>query len=173
MGRPGWMMFLDMTAYLPDDIMVKVDRASMAVSLEAREPLLDYRLVEFSWRIPESMKLRDQQGKWLLRQVLYRYVPQKLLDRPKSGFGIPLGEWLRGPLREWAEELLSERRLRENGYFNPAPIRQRWNEHLQNRGSWQYHLWTILMFQAWAEKDAIEPPAAVASRTAAPVVLSR
>lgn len=149
------MMYFDLISYLPDDILVKIDRAGMGASLETRMPFLDHHLAEFAWQLPLGLKIRNGQGKWLLRQLLYRYVPRELIERPKMGFGIPLDNWLRGPLRAWAEELLNEGRLRREGYLHPEPVRKKWAEHLSGRHDWQYQLWDVLMFQAWLERNSL------------------
>lgn len=147
------MMFRDSMTYLPDDILCKVDRAAMATSLETRVPFLDHRVVELAWRLPVAMKIRGSVGKWALRQVLYKHVPRELIERPKAGFAIPIGQWLRGPLRDWAEGLLDARRLESEGYLDPAPIRKAWQEHLTARYDWTPRLWSVLMFQAWLEAN--------------------
>jgi asparagine synthase (glutamine-hydrolysing) len=145
------MMLLDLRSYLPDDILAKVDRAAMAASLETRVPLLDHRVVEFALRLPLHQKMRDGQGKWILRRLLDRHVPRALVDGPKKGFGVPIHEWLRSSLRVWAEDLLSEERLRRGGFIDPAPVRALWRQHLAGQGDWGFRLWPVLMFEAWRD----------------------
>ena len=150
---PERMMYLDSISYLPDDIMAKVDRASMSVSLETRAPFLDRRVVEFAWQLPRSMKIRDGVSKWLLRKVLDKHVPRHLIERPKMGFGVPIGEWMRGPLRAWAEELLDEKAMRQDGLFSVEPIRAKWAEHVSGRRNWEHYLWNVITFQAWIRAE--------------------
>ncbi len=147
------MTYLDTVTYLTDDILTKVDRAAMANSLETRAPLLDHRIVEFSAQLPLSMKIHQGLGKWILRELLDRYVPRNLIERPKSGFGIPVGEWLKGPLQEWAEDLLSEQKLKDGGYFDVKQVRRAWNQHSSGKKNQQYQLWSVLMFQAWLDSN--------------------
>lgn len=147
------MMVMDSITYLSDDILVKLDRAAMASSLETRAPFLDHKLIEHVWKIPHSLKIKNGKGKFILRQILDRYVPNALTERPKMGFGIPLAEWLRGPLKDWAENLLDEKILRHEGYFNSELIKNKWKEHLTGKKNWQYDLWDVLMFQAWINEN--------------------
>ena len=147
------MMYSDTLQYLPDDILTKVDRAAMSVGLETRIPFLDHRIIELAWQCPSSLKMQDGVGKWPLRELLSSYLPSNLIDRPKMGFGVPIDSWLRGPLREWAEACLSEKKLGERGYFKPKVIRQRWREHLSGKRNWQHSLWSILMFQTWIDSN--------------------
>jgi asparagine synthase (glutamine-hydrolysing) len=157
------MMYTDFVRYLPDDVLVKVDRAAMSASLETRIPLLDRRVIEFAWSLPLHFKQRFNQGKWLLRQVLYGYVPRKLVERPKQGFAAPVEEWIRSELRPWAEELLSESRLRQDGFFHEKNVRRKWDEHVSGKGDWGRPLWNVLMFQGWLDaqktQKASVPPA--------------
>jgi len=148
------MMLWDSLTYLPDDILTKVDRAAMGVSLETRIPFLDHRVAELAWRLPLEMKIKNGEGKWPVRQVLYKYVPRELIERPKAGFAVPVGQWIRGPLREWASDLLDEKRIQREGYFNPKLVKELWEQHLSGRHDWTPRLWAILMFQVWLDDIA-------------------
>lgn len=150
----AWMMRTDTLTYLPDDILCKVDRAAMAISLETRVPFLDHRVLELAWRLPASMKIRDGRGKWALRQLLYRQVPRALIERPKAGFALPIGEWLRGPLRDWAEALITPARVSREGYLDAERVRRLWRRHLSGRYDHTGPLWAVLMFQAWLEANS-------------------
>jgi asparagine synthase (glutamine-hydrolysing) len=143
------MMAADTISYLPDDILVKVDRAAMANSLETRVPFLDYRIIEFAWQIPIFQKLNSNKSKLILREILYKYVPKELIERPKMGFGVPIAEWLRGPLKNWAEEILSEEKIINDDLLDYKIIKKKWDEHQSGKHNWQYHLWDVLMFQSW------------------------
>jgi asparagine synthase (glutamine-hydrolysing) len=148
------LMARDLVHYLPDDILVKLDRASMAVALESRVPMLDHRVVEFAWSLPMALKRREGQTKWVLRQVLYRHVPRAMIDRPKKGFSVPIAAWLRGPLKEWAADLLDAKRLEAEGFLNPVMISTAWNEHVSGRVDRHNDLWSVLMFQQWLRRAA-------------------
>ena len=143
------MMAMDLLTYMPDDILTKVDRAAMGVSLETRVPMLDHKVVEFALSLSNKYKLRNNQTKWLLKQTLYKYVPQNLIERPKSGFAIPIGNWLRTSLKDWADDLLDERTINDQGFFNAGLIRKRWHQHQSGSHNWEHFLWNVLMFQSW------------------------
>jgi asparagine synthase (glutamine-hydrolysing) len=151
-------MYCDATTYLPDDILCKVDRASMAVGLEVHVPFLDHRVAELAAHIPIGMKIRGGRGKNILRQLLYREAPAKLFERPKAGFAVPVGEWIKGPLRPWAEDLLDPRRMAEEGWFDPQPVQQRWLDHVNGRRDSTPAIWSVLMFQAWLREQGSEAP---------------
>jgi asparagine synthase (glutamine-hydrolysing) len=147
------MMFNDLLTYLPDDILCKVDRAGMSVSLESRIPFLDHNVFAFSSSLPLSFKINKGTSKWILREILKKYIPENLINRPKMGFGIPLEAWLRGPLKEWADDLLDEKAIKESGILTPKVVRHKWEEHISGKRNWNYQLWSILMFQAWYKEN--------------------
>jgi asparagine synthase (glutamine-hydrolysing) len=146
-------MAYDLVTYLPTDILAKVDRAAMSVSLETRVPFLDSDVIKFAAALPLEYKIRHGVTKWILRKVLYKYVPKNLIERPKMGFDVPLAEWLRGPLRGWAENLLDENRLKNEGFFDAFLVRNKWDEHISGKRNWHLQLWNVLMFQAWLENS--------------------
>ena len=147
------MMYADAMTYLPDDILTKVDRATMSVGLESRSPFLDHKIVELSWMINNKFKINNGLGKIILRDILYKHVPKKLIERPKQGFGIPLATWLRGPLKDWANDLLNENKIKSQNYFDYKLIRNRFESHIKGENNWEHSLWSILMFQAWNENN--------------------
>ena len=157
LGDMERMMQLDMLTFMVDDILAKVDRATMAVSLESRAPLLDHRVVEFAWSLPPELKRRNGISKWALRQVLYKYVPPELIDRPKMGFEVPIGLWLRGPLKDWAGDLLAHDRIAQDGWFDPALVQRIWKEHINGQANWGMQLWPVVTFQAWLDTWHVRP----------------
>ena len=149
------LMAYDLISYLPDDILVKLDRAAMALGLETRVPFLDYRVVDFAWSLPLEYKFYDGVDKWPLKQVLYNYVPEKLFNRPKMGFGVPIGHWLRGPLKDWAETMLNQSKIKSQGYFNSDLVERKWREHLSGKRNWERELWNVLVFQTWFQQKTL------------------
>tara|TARA_Y100001936_G_scaffold199197_1_gene200508 strand:- start:1791 stop:2498 length:708 start_codon:yes stop_codon:yes gene_type:complete len=147
------MMIKDSLTYLPDDILTKVDRAAMSLSLESRVPFLNHNIFEFTSTLPLDLKVRGNETKWILRQVLYNYVPKEIIERPKVGFAVPIDNWLRGELRDWAEDLLDERKIIQEGFFNPKVISSKWNQHLTKKKNWDQQLWDVLMFQSWLREQ--------------------
>ena len=146
-------MAVDSVTYLPDDILTKIDRAAMSVSLETRVPFLNKEVIALAWKLPLKYKLRDGKGKWILRKILNKYVPRKLVERPKMGFDMPIDSWLKGPLREWVEDLINEKKLKEENLLNPVLVRKKWKEHLDGTSNWQDHLWNVLIFQQWLQNE--------------------
>ena len=146
-------MAVDSVTYLPDDILTKIDRAAMAVSLETRVPFLNKEVIAFAWKLPLKYKFRDGKGKWVLREILNKYVPKKLVERPKMGFDMPIDSWLRGPLREWAEDLINEKKIEGRKHIKPVLVRKKWKEHLDGTNNWQDHLWNVLIFQQWLQNE--------------------
>ena len=155
LSYPEQMMFFDTLTYLPGDILVKLDRAAMGTSLETRTPFLDHRVIDLAWKLPLNMKIRNTEKKWCLKELLYKRVPKELIERPKMGFSVPIGDWLRGPLRDWAEHLLDEKKMKESGYFNTSEIQQKWHQHISKEYNWQHHLWDIIIFESWRKEEGL------------------
>ena len=144
---------MDLVTFLPDDLLVKMDRAAMAVSLETRAPFLDHKIVEYAFNLHQKFKVRNGNTKWILKKILNEYMPKTYFDRPKMGFAVPIGKWLRGPLKEWAGELLNDSKLKNEGYFNHKEIKLKWDQHISKTHNWDYHLWDVLMFQSWLKEN--------------------